>query len=100
MSADLRSAVIDIGMFLNLGRKPANSTERPNRDVVQVGRDAIAGALKGRGSRAYTDLPLLRQRNVGGAKMSWTATGDIRACEASATRKKTLPAHYAHGRMP
>ena len=36
--------------------------ERPNRDVVQVGRDAVTGALKGRGSRAYTDFGPRRQR--------------------------------------
>jgi hypothetical protein len=42
MSAPLRSAVIDIGMFLKLGPKSAYSTRRPNRDVVQVGRDALA----------------------------------------------------------
>jgi len=40
MSAILRSAVIDIGMSLNLGREAARSTRRPNRDVVQVGRGA------------------------------------------------------------
>jgi Ala-tRNA(Pro) deacylase len=31
-------------MFLNLGRKTAHSTKRPNRDVVQVGRDSTQRA--------------------------------------------------------
>src|ERR1700722_17191704 len=52
MSADLRSTVIDIG-FPYVGRRTAHSTRRPNRDVVQVGRDTKAALLGARIARLY-----------------------------------------------
>ena len=65
MSADLRSAVIDIGIILKsaAGRsQPHRLEKRPNRDVVQVGRNANSRAMLRRGSRAYTDFMAWRQR--------------------------------------
>jgi hypothetical protein len=57
MSAVLRSAVIDIGMFLKSAAdrsQPHRCEERPNRDVVQVGRNAYRGArLRSRIARLY-----------------------------------------------
>src|ERR1700730_13908673 len=75
MSADLRSAVIDIGIILKsaAGRsQPHRLEKRPNRDVVQVGRNANSRAMLRRGSRAYTDLAPRRQQNIGlGDPSSW-----------------------------
>jgi hypothetical protein len=54
----LRSALIDIGFFLKSAAAKAASSfqERPNRDVVQVGRDAAPRAQLAVADRALIQI--------------------------------------------